>query len=274
MPIEVSRRLKRGAQISMVAILLSASMAWPQTAKVDVSMSNQTLEGWGTSLAWFGNGVGSWTNTTNYNNLMNTLFSSNSGLGLSYLRYNIGGGDDPLCGTSGHYACITPSYHATPGYEPSSGNYDWTQDANQRKVATSAQSLGANLFMAVSYSSLYWMTNSGTSEGGVSGAENLASGYYGTGAGTFADYLTTVAQHFSNTWGITFHHIEPVNEPGQSWWQTGDTKQEGCGFSLAHQETIIQNVLASISSKGLTATQVAGMDEYQEGALNQTVTKH
>jgi hypothetical protein len=32
-------------------------------------MSNQTLEGWGTSLAWFANSVGSWTNTTNQNNL-------------------------------------------------------------------------------------------------------------------------------------------------------------------------------------------------------------
>lgn len=49
-----------------------------------------------------------------------------------------------------HYACITPSYHATPGYEPSSGSYDWTQDANQRWVAAHAQSRRANLFEAVS----------------------------------------------------------------------------------------------------------------------------
>ncbi len=96
-------------------ILLSAP-ASSQTVKVDASMSNQTLEGWGTSLAWFANSVGSWTNTTNQNNLMNALFSPTSGLGLNYLRYNIGGGDDPLCGTgSPHYACITPWYHATPG---------------------------------------------------------------------------------------------------------------------------------------------------------------
>src|SRR5216683_3245977 len=75
-------------------ILLSAP-ASSQTVKVDVSMSNQTLEGWGTSLAWFANSVGSWTNSTNQNNLMNALFSPTSGLGLNYLRYNIGGGDDP-----------------------------------------------------------------------------------------------------------------------------------------------------------------------------------
>ena len=250
------------------AILLLSALGSAQTVKVDVSMSNQTQEGWGTSLAWFANSVGSWTNTTNQNNLVNALFSPTSGLGLNYLRYNIGGGDDPLCGTgSPHYACITPSYHATPGYEPSSGNYLWTQDANQRWVASHAQSLGANLFEAVSYSPPYWMTNSGTSEGGVNGADNLASGYYGSGSGSFADYLTTVAQHFSSSFGITFHHLEALNEPGQSWWTAGDTKQEGCGFGLTNQEVTIQNLQNSLTAKGL-ATQVAAMDEFREGTLN------
>src|SRR5437879_3421214 len=75
-------------------ILLSAPAAQAQTTvNVDAAMSNQTLEGWGTSLAWWANSAGTWTNTTNYNNLMSALFSPTSGLGLNYLRYNIGGGD-------------------------------------------------------------------------------------------------------------------------------------------------------------------------------------
>ncbi len=239
-----------------------------QTVRVDVSMANQTLEGWGTSLAWFANSVGSWTNTTNQNNLMNALFSPSSGLGLNYLRYNIPGGNDPLCGTGGsHYACITPWYHGVPGYEPSSGTYDWTQDSTQRWVATHAQSLGANLFEASSFSPPYWMTNSRTSEGGVNGTDNLASTYYGSGSGTFADYLTSVTQHFSSSFGITFHHLEALNEPGQNWWAAGGTKQEGCGFGLTNQETMIQGLQNSLASKGL-ATQVAAMDEFQEGVLN------
>lgn len=263
-------RLGQIIKFSSLIILFNAVLAWPQTVTVDVSMSNQTLEGWGTSLAWFSNGVGGWTNTTNRNLLMNSLFSPTSGLGLNYLRYNIGGGDDPLCGTSGHYACITPWYQADPGYEATAGTYNWNQDGNQRWVAKTAQSLGANLFEAVSYSAPYWMTNSGTSQGGVSGAENLASTYYGSGSGTFADYLTTVAQQYANNWGITFHHLEPLNESGQSWWVAGDKKQEGSAFSFAHQQTMIQNVQASLSAKGMTATQVAAMDEYQEGTLNAT----
>ena len=251
------------------ALCCLALPLFPQTVNVDVSMANQTFEGWGTSLAWFANGVGGWTNSTNQTALMNALFSPSSGLGLTYLRYNIGGGDDPNCGQTGHYACISPVQHAVPGYEPTAGTYDWTQDANQRWVAQTAQSLGANLFEAVSYSPPYWMTNSGTSQGGVNGAENLASAYYGSGSGAFADYLTTVAEHFASNWGITFHHLEPVNEPGQSWWKAGDGKQEGCAFSVSDQQTAIQNVQASLASKSLT-TQVAAMDEYQEGVLNST----
>jgi hypothetical protein len=249
-------------------IVLAPGRVSAQTVNVDASMSNQTLEGWGTSLAWFANGVGGWSNSTNFNSLMNSLFSPASGLGLSYMRYNIAGGDDPLCGTSGHYACISTPSHAVPGYEPTPGTYDWTRDANQRRVAAAAQSLGANLFEAVSYSAPYWMTVSGTSQGGASGAESLASAYYGSGSGTFADYLATVANQFNSNWGITFHHIESLNESGQNWWVAGDAKQEGCAFSLAHQQTEIQNVAAALASKGLTATQVAAMDEYQEGVLN------
>jgi O-glycosyl hydrolase len=256
-------------QTLTLATLLVVAGASAQTVTVDASMSNQTLEGWGTSLAWFANGVGGWTNTTNYNNLMSALFDPSAGLGLNYLRYNIGGGDDPLCGTSGHYACISSAKNAVPGYEPSPGTYDWTADANQRNVATSAKSLGADLFEAISYSPPYWMTVSGTSQGAADGGSNLASSYYGSGTGTFVDYLTTVASHFSSNWGITFHHLDPVNEPGEAWWLAGDAKQEGCGFlALSDQETIIQNLAASLSAKGMTTTLIAAMDENREGTLN------
>lgn len=267
---------RQSSLLVLLPLLLNAGFALSQTVNVDasinvdVSMSNQTFEGWGTSLSWSANSVGGWTNRTNQNNLMQALFSARNGLGLTYLRYNIGGGNDPLCGAGGtHYACITPTNHATPGYEPSSGNYDWTQDANQRWVAIDTRSRGANLFEAISYSPPYWMTISGTSEGGVNGTPNLAAGYYGSGSGTFADYLTTVVKKFSTTFGIRFHHLEPLNESGQTWWPAGDTKQEGCGFDLADQEETIQNVQHSLARKKLV-TQVAAMDEYQEGVLNST----
>jgi hypothetical protein len=60
----------------------STGAAGAQTVKVDVSMSNQTFEGSGPSLAWFANSVGSWTNTSNQGSLMTALFSPSLGLGL------------------------------------------------------------------------------------------------------------------------------------------------------------------------------------------------
>ena len=42
----------------IVPALLFVSPTLAQTVNVNASMSNQTLEGWGTSLAWFANGVG------------------------------------------------------------------------------------------------------------------------------------------------------------------------------------------------------------------------
>ncbi len=236
--------------------------AQAQTVTVDAAMSNQTLEGWGTSLAWFANGTGGWTNNQKYQALMRDLFSPSQGLGLTYLRFNIGGGDDPKCGQPGHYVCIEYP-HADPGYEPEPGVYDWNRDQNQRRVALSALGYGADLIEAISYSAPYWMTISGTSQGGVNGADNLAPQYYGSGPGTFADYLSTVSRHYAQL-GITFHHIDPMNEPGQSWWVAGDGKQEGCGFDPSHQETMIQDMAASLASKK-QVTRVAAMDENWEG---------
>ncbi|HKW17974.1 MAG TPA: glycoside hydrolase [Terriglobales bacterium] len=165
-------------------------------------------------------------------------------------------------------SCILPSYHATGGYEPTQGTYDWTADSAQRKVAQGAQSYGANLIEAVSYSPPYWMTVSGTSQGGSNGGPNLASTYSGSGSGTFADYLATVAQHFAQNWGITFHHIDPLNEPGQNWWTAGDAKQEGCGFNQSEQATMIQSLATALANKGLSATGISAMDEFLEGTGN------
>src|SRR5580692_7138397 len=90
--VPVQRRRQRVPLLILFTVLLNASCAFSQTVNVDVSMANQTFEGWGTSLAWFANSAGGWSDTTTQGNLMQTLFSPSNGLGLNYLRYNIGGG--------------------------------------------------------------------------------------------------------------------------------------------------------------------------------------
>src|ERR671931_618453 len=64
------------------------------TVRVDPAARYQTVEGWGTSLAWWGHVVGGWPDATR-NAIADLVFSSTSGLGLNVVRYNVGGGDHP-----------------------------------------------------------------------------------------------------------------------------------------------------------------------------------
>jgi hypothetical protein len=240
----------------MLPVATIASLAFVPAAfadystAVDPSIQFQTVEGWGTSLAWWGNVVGGYSNNTDY---ADKIFGS-SGLNLNVARYNIGGGENP--------SYLPPnttylSYRArVPGYEPTNGTYDWTADANQRWMLQAAKSRGADQFEAFSNSPPYWMTNSGSVTGSTDGtSDNLNSGYYDA----FADYLTTVVKQFNDNWGITFRTLEPLNEPISNWWKFGGS-QEGAHFARSTQNTILGKVEAFLSSKGLS-TKVSASDE-------------
>ena len=90
--------------------------------------------------------------------LMDLLFAApdRGGLGLTVVRYNVGGGDDPAA------ARKLPFRAAVPGYEPAPGRWDWSADANQRWVLAAAMRRGADHVQAFSNGPPYWMTLSGT----------------------------------------------------------------------------------------------------------------
>jgi hypothetical protein len=59
----------------------------------------------------------------------------NTGLNMNIFRFNIGGGDDP---THNH---MRGDGGNMPGYKASAtAPYDWTQDANQRKITATINS--------------------------------------------------------------------------------------------------------------------------------------
>ena len=109
-----SNGLRRGAA-ALLAIPMTLSgvpfpsAAQPQTAAggavgeitVDPQIQYQTLEGWGTSLCWWGNVIGSaGERDTNGNDrpdreeIAELAFSPDY-LNLNIVRYNVGGGDKP-----------------------------------------------------------------------------------------------------------------------------------------------------------------------------------
>jgi O-glycosyl hydrolase len=100
---------------------------------------------------------------------------------------------------------------------------------------------------AFSNSPPWWMTISGCSAGSVEGYVcNLRSDRFDD----FADYLTEVTKYYHDQLGITFHTLEPFNEPFSNWWKALGG-QEGCYFGQADQHKMIRELHKSLESKNM-----------------------
>jgi len=216
----------------------------------------QTLEGWGTSLAWFAHIMGD-APVAVRDKLISLLFNPQTGLGLNVVRYNIGGGENP-------------KYHflqkraAIPGYEPSLNTWDWSADKAQRTFLKAAMNEGADQVEAFSNSPPYWMTVSGSVTGSQTGyTNNIAPSEYEN----FANYLAKVVEHFAKDWGITFRTLEPFNEPVSTWWKFGGT-QEGSHISNSAQAKILADLSEHLKTRN-SITQISAPDD---NSINQTVT--
>lgn len=216
------------------------------TAIVDPSVQYQAWQGWGTSLAWWAKVVGGYPEPIR-SEYIEKAFDPVKGLGLNIVRYNIGGGENPL------HLSPNPQFlgfrNAVPGFEPSPGVWDWTADANQRWVLQAAIKKGVNQIEAFSNSPPWWMTVSGSVTGGQGGTDNLRPDQ----DAAFADYLTEVTKHFRDAWGITFRDLEPLNEPSGGWRFGGSgSAQEGCHVDRPHQNLVVKATAAALARKGLS----------------------
>jgi O-glycosyl hydrolase len=223
----------------------------------------QTIQGWGTSLAWWAEGTGGWSSTSAKNALAAALFSPSTGLGLNVVRYALGAGtpDDTCAGQMRVGADI-------PSFEQSAGQYDWSQDPNQRWMLQAAKSLGANVFEATTYSAPAWMTLDDCSAGATTaGADNLGSSEYSA----YAQYLATVVAYFRNSLGIPFSTVEPFNEPVQSSWSSAG-EQQAMNLGTTARSTIISDLYADLASDGLGSS--VGISASDELGPEGTVTDY
>ncbi|CAG8513399.1 23284_t:CDS:10 [Racocetra persica] len=231
-----------------VSIILSIVNA-NRTVFINPNDPWQAFEGWGTSLCWWANVLGGVPDVRNYS--ADLVFDLNKGLGLNVIRYNIGGGENPLH----HHMRLG---NDVPGFLPCEAcDYNWTSDANQRWILFAARERGANIFEAFSNSPPYWMTISNCSSGGYQSANNLNPNYFDA----FAKYLTDVVKWYSIQ-GLTFRTLEPFNEPsGDHFWQEYG-RQEGCSYSCAEMNIIIKKVGVYLKDKGLSnKTSISAVDE-------------
>jgi O-glycosyl hydrolase len=189
------------------------------------------FQGWGSSLSWWANVIGGYSNRTNYADL---AFSQ---LKLNIVRYNIGGGENPSISNSLSYRS------SIPGFEPSNGSWNWNADLNQRWVLQAAHARGANLVMAFANSPPWWMTVSGSVTGAVGGTNNLQPAY----EVPFAAYIATVVSNLTVRDGDHFDYVTPMNEPSLGWAYLKQT-QEGCHMTADQQSRVINDLRTALNT--------------------------
>ncbi|MCD6353927.1 MAG: hypothetical protein J7L95_00100 [Prolixibacteraceae bacterium] len=214
---------------------------------VDINFQNtqQTIEGWGSSLCWWTGQVGNWENSR-VDSLIE-LITSPDCLNMNIFRYNIGGGDDPAH-IGGHMVkgkgkrAEMEGFKATPN-----APYNWKADEAQRLIMLKIKEKRPDaIFEAFSNSPPYWMTISGCSAGNIDPKkDNLKPEFYEA----FCDYLIDVCKHYKDEYGIEFKTLEPsysgtneqrvevknlVEATGKTFWQSetgpGGWKEKAGGF--------------------------------------------
>lgn len=189
------------------------------------------FKGWGTSLAWWANIK--YPNDTK--NRLSELLFSDKGLSLNIVRYNLGGGTNPLkpevtMRTGGLMPCIKEGPNEKINLE---------NDKLQLSILDDAVRLGVNHVELFVNSPPWWMTNSGkTSGSNKSGTNNLRDDQIDE----YADFLIESYNTLKNMYPIT--SLAPFNEPSNPFWLSGGS-QEGCFFS----HTMINTVIKAIKTK-------------------------
>ncbi|MBR3801901.1 MAG: glycoside hydrolase family 30 protein [Clostridia bacterium] len=190
---------------------------------IDTATKYQTFEEFGTSSCW-------WAQTANTaeeaEEIAKRLYSEEDGLGLKIFRYNIGGGeaDNPNC-RIWDVNRRTESFYVL-NEETGEYEYDFTRDANARRVMDYAVKYGAEKIILFCNSPHFSMTKSGHASGGL---EQYSSNLPKENYAAFVDYVLTIADWFVEQ-GYPIYAISPINEPMWSWggeW----VGQEGCHYT-------------------------------------------
>ena len=194
-----------------------------QTLRVNPYETYQTIEGFGTSSAWWAQKIGDGALA---DQICKLLYDDQEGLGLEIFRYNVGGGEKE--NPSSIIAMEDRKTESFYRYNDVSGawEFDFSRDENARRVLDAAVRYGAKRIVLFANSPHFSMTVNGKASGNeTAGVCNLPQENYAK----FVDYMLTVADHFVSL-GYPIYAVSPINEP--QWdWGTGWVSQEGCHYS-------------------------------------------
>lgn len=194
-----------------------------QSIGVNEYVEHQVFETFGTSSAWWSQTI---DDEATAREIARLLYDDETGLGLDVYRYNIGGGEKENPNTRIWDVNRRAESFYVLNEETGEYEYDFTKDANARRMLDMAVEYGASEIILFCNSPHFSMTASGHASGGLTPyASNLPKENYMA----FVDYLLTIADWFVAQ-GYPVTAISPINEPQWSWG--GDwVGQEGCHYS-------------------------------------------
>ncbi len=252
-------KLRRLAGLAAVLLALPA-LAAGET--VDPREDRGVWEGWGCSLCWWGNGIGK----SAYEDLHADLFFTTKmvsyagqelpGLGMTIVRYNVGGGGqpgDPGIGVKEMVSPTMPWFKDIDGYwlGNHANAWDWSRDANQRSQLQAACRRGVTQVEFFANAPMWWMMASASSAGGNLRADQ---------ENDFARYLATVVAKAQGDWQIPVASIDPFNEPQADWWKY-PMQQEGCHIPREQQKNVLVQLRNELDARKLNQVQIAAADE-------------
>jgi len=158
------------------------------------------------------------------NEILNLLFSTSKGAGLSIVRNIIGDG-----GSWG-----TPLNGPTPTIEPEEGKWNWTGDEGQIWFMKEAAARGCTRYMSTAWSPPAWMkTNGNVIHGGLDSSKRQA----------FAEYLAAYVKGYREHHGIDIYAVSPTNEPDVT------VNYSSCYFSGEELRLLVRDHIAPTFAK-------------------------
>jgi hypothetical protein len=230
-------------------------------SEIDEKTTYQTIEGFGSSGAWWAQRIGRWTEEgltkldeneavwtkAQTENAIKYLYDPVDGIGLNIYRYNVG--TDSYLDEK-----LTNKWERTEGFidtintQTGEITYDWTKDASaQNTLSVVKEFAGDDLRLTLFCNSAptqltangkaYCSYNSSTATSIYTQNTNLEKSNFTL----FADFLVDVADHFEDE-GYTVKDISPVNEPQYSWScdENGYAGQEGSHYTPSQLASLFE----------------------------------
>lgn len=235
---------------ALFMLLLAVPAARAQTPlNVDFKMQHQTIDGFGASDAWsIDPAINKWLDegrAAEVERLADWLFSTETGIGLSAWRFNIGAGSAEQ-GASGS-KIADPLRRAELLIAAPGAALDQNKQRGQIRFMQEAYARGVENFVAFSNSPPVWATKNGLAhpgDGSGIGSTNLNPAQLEN----FSAFLAQVLKHLRDSAGVPVNYISPINEPTWDWQ---GQSQEANRYNASEMKAVYRSLALALKNQGL-----------------------